>query len=274
MQVPTTTAGQHRLTINDGSSIFCINLSRLPIVANDYVDGWHTSDVTINLAPDYAVNETFYRINDGPTLNVTANGQPTITTEGSNTLEYWGTWDVYGTGLQDLHHVTIAGINIDKTPPAGSITTSSITTSPSITLSLSAIDGISGVNQTHFSNDNISWSNWEPYSTSKTWILPSDDGQKTVFVQFMDNAGLTSTYSTTLTLQTPQPTVAPLSTTSPTATPPLTPTPSPTPTPTPTAPLSPTPSPTLSVPEIPTIAAILSMLVVFILVVALTRKRK
>ena len=99
--VPTTSAGQHTLTINDGAANFCLNLTRLPLVANDYVDGWHTSDFTINLTPDYAVNETFYRINGGPIFNVTANGQPKITTEGSNnTLEYWSTWNVYGTGIK------------------------------------------------------------------------------------------------------------------------------------------------------------------------------
>ena len=112
VQVPTTTAGQHTLTVNDGSSNFCVNLTRLPKVANDYVDGWHTSNFTINLTPDYPVNETFYRINGGPIFNVTANGQPTITTEGSsNTLEYWSTWNVYGTGLHDLPHVTVTELN-------------------------------------------------------------------------------------------------------------------------------------------------------------------
>ena len=43
--------------------------------------------------------ETYYFINNGAVQNVTANGQPVITTEGgNNTLEYWSTWDIYGTG--------------------------------------------------------------------------------------------------------------------------------------------------------------------------------
>ena len=57
-----------------------------------------------------------------------------------------------------------------------------------------------------FSNDNATWSAWEPYTTSKTWTLQGGDGQKTVTAQFRDNAGLTSTASYTLTLETPQPT--------------------------------------------------------------------
>ena len=233
MLVPTTSAGPHVLTINDGVSNFCINITRLPSTANNYVAGWHTSDFPINLTRDYSVNETFYSINSGPIFNVTANGQPTITTEGSsNQLEYWSTWNVYGTitGTTDLPHVTLTGIKLDKTAPAGTITTNPTTSTTVITLTLSATDAISGIAQMRFSNDNATWSNWEPYATSKAWNLLNGNGQKTVTVQYMDNAGLTSlTYSCSVTLQTPQPTL------SPTIKPAITDSPSPTPTPLPTA---------------------------------------
>jgi hypothetical protein len=67
---------------------------------NDYVDRWHTSDFSIKLAPDYDVNDTFYRINGGNTQNVTASGQPIIAVEGdNNTLwEYWA----FGTFMEQL----------------------------------------------------------------------------------------------------------------------------------------------------------------------------
>ncbi len=275
VQVPTASAGQHRLTANDGSSVFCVNLTRLPTVANDYVDGWHTSNVTVNLTPDYVVNETFYSLNGGPIYNVTASGQPMITTEGSNnTLEYWSTWDVYGSGLTDLPHVIVTGIKLDKTPPVVSITTGATTETSTVNLAVSATDVSSGVSQMRFSNDNATWSDWEPYATLKTWTLQGGNGLKTISAQFIDNAGLTSISSCTLTLQTPQPSIGPLSTTSPTATPLPTPTLSPTPAPTPTSSPSPTTSPALTVPEIPTTVAILGILVLLILVVTLTRRRK
>ena len=282
VQVPTTTAGQHRLTINDGSSNFCVNLTRLPTVANDYVaiPGWHTSNVTINLTPDYTVNGTFYKLNNGPTLNATADGQPIITTENSNnTLEYWSTWNVYGAGITDLPHMILMDIKLDETPPAGTITTNPTTSIADITLTLSATDATSGIAQMRFSNDNATWSDWEPYATSQNWMLQSGDGQKTVFAQFMDNAGLASTCSYTLTLETPQPSPTP-TLTPPTFTPALTasatpsptPTASPSPTSTPTPTPSPTPTPTAS--EIPNIFIILILLTALILVVALTKKRK
>jgi hypothetical protein len=288
MQVPTTTAGQHRLTINDGSSVFCVNLTRLPTVSNNYTDAWRTSDFNVTLTPDYAVNETFYRINGEAVFNVTANGQPTITTEGaSNTLEYWSTWDVYGTDTTDLQHVTVTSIKLDKTAPAGSITTSATTSTYAIILALSATDDNSGIAQMRFSNDNTSWSDWEQYATSKTWALQGGDGQKTVFVQFIDNAGLTSAAnSTTLTLQTQEPTAAPMSTTTTTPTPTPTPTPSPTATPTNSPLPSPTPTPTYtpepsSLPSAepqfnPEILAIVFLIVLaaVILVVGLAKRRR
>ena len=276
VQVPITDAGQHILTINDGNSNFCVNLTRLPTVANDYTVGWHTSNVTINLTPDYPVNETFYTINDGPVFNVTANGQPTITTEGdNNTLDYWSSWNIYGTGLTYLPHVTLKGIQLDKTAPAGTITTAATTTSPTITLTLSTAEDLSGISQMSFSNDNNTWSNWEPYASSTTWTLQSGDGQKTVYAQYRDNAGLTSPiYSYTLNVKTPKSTVAPTHIPSPTPTPSQTSSPTPTPTPSTTPTSTPFTSPEVVVLEIPAITGILTVLAVSILVVVLIKRRK
>jgi hypothetical protein len=218
--VPATTAGAHNLTINDGYYNFCVNLTRLPTVANDYVDEWHTSDFAINLSPDYNVDETFYRINDGTVYNVTVDGQPTITSEDvNNTLEYWSTWNVYGTDTMELQHITVTGIKLDKTAPFGSITpSSSIVYSPAITLFLAASDDVSGVWQMRFSNGGNEWSNWESYSVSKAWTLQEGTGVKTVTVQYINYAGLTSTYSCTVTLATSNPTSNPQATASPTPT--------------------------------------------------------
>ena len=278
VQIPTAIAGQHRLTISDNGNNFSVTLTRLPMVGNDYIDGWHVSDFTINLTPDYFVNETFYKLNDGSTLNVTANGQPKITTEGtSNSLEYWSTWNVYGTSLNELPHTTVTGIKLDKTPPIGTIITNTITSSTSITLSISANDDTSGVAQMRFSNADSPWSNWEPYSTSKTWSLQEGDGQKTINVQFMDNADLTSTSNYTLTLLTPQQTGDPTPTPSPTLTPLSAQSESPSPISTPNPTASPTPNPTQvtepkTIPEAP--EWILILIVLSILMLALLFRKK
>jgi hypothetical protein len=204
VQVPNTTAGKHTLTMNDGITNFCVNITRLPTVKSNYTDQWRNSNFEIDLSPDYNVNETFYRLNGGPIYSLTANGQPTITAESNNnTLEYWSTWNVYGTTLNELPHTSVTEIKLDKTAPIGTITIDVTTTqTPIIMLTLEATDETSGVAQMHFSNDNFTWSNWELYQTSKTWALLDGDGLKTVSVQFIDNAGLTSTYYLTLKLET------------------------------------------------------------------------
>ena len=240
IRIPQTFAGPHILTINDGATNFCINLTRLPSLLNDYVDRWQTSDFSIKLTPDYAVNETFYRINGGNIQNLTAHGQPLIAFEGDNsTLEYWSLWNIYGTGTTELPHKTLSGIKLDKTAPTGSITTEPFTSTPEIILQLSATDLTSGISQMRFSNDNSSWSDWQPFAASKTWILSGNIGEENVSVQFMDNAGLISTYSCEVTLQIRPPT-------------PPSPTPTPPPTSSPTPTLSPTPNPSPTAIPIPT----------------------
>jgi hypothetical protein len=269
--VPATTAGQHTLTINDGSS-FCVNITRLPAVTNDYDGQWHTSAFNITLTPDYTVNETYYSINGGLVCNVTANGQPLITSDGSNnTLEYWSTWDIYGTGTMELPHVTLTGIELEKTAPEGSIQINNgatYTSSSAVNLTVSATDSLSGISQIRFSNDG-SWdqASWEPYTSTKTWQLTSGDGLKTVYCQIEDNAGLIANLSSSIILSTPQPSPSP----SPSATssPSSTPTPSPAPSNSP----SPEPSATPEVPEL-SVQMILVLLAVSTLSLAVAYKRK
>jgi PKD repeat protein len=55
------------------------------------------------------------------------------------------------------------------------------------------------------SNDNITLSNWEPYSSTKSWNLQTGDGNTNVFVQYKDKAGLISTYNDSILLDATQP---------------------------------------------------------------------
>jgi hypothetical protein len=231
IEVPqSAAAGQHTVTVNDGACAFCVTLSRTPIVSDDSTDMWYTSDLTVNLEADFTGTQIYYKINEGATKTVAADGQPLIQSEDSgNTLEYWGVWDIYGSGSMELDHVTLTDIKLDKTAPSGSIWTASPTSTPSITLSLDASDATSGVADMHFSNDGSSYTDWESYAATKVWTLTGGDGSKNVYVQYRDHAGLTATCSCTVTLGSSDPDPTP----PPAATP--TPTPTETPTPTPTA---------------------------------------
>ena len=104
----------------------------------------------------------------------------------------------------DLTNVTIYGdvridinppVSADVTPPAGSVTINSGSTSTNdntVLLSLLATDAESGMGtgaRMKFSNDDISWSENQAYGTSKIWSLSEGDGSKTVYVKFCDAAG-------------------------------------------------------------------------------------
>ncbi len=41
-----------------------------------------------------------------------------------------------------------------------------------------------------FSNDNVSWSQWEPFKTSRSWTLNSGDGKKTVYFRTGNNSSM------------------------------------------------------------------------------------
>ncbi len=284
VHVPTTTAGQHTLTINDGTS-FCVNITRLPTVTDDYNNSWHTTDFPINLTPDYNGTQTYYSINNGPVQNVAADGQPVITTEGSNNaLEYWSTWDVYGTGAVNLQNVTLTGIQLDKTPPQGSIEIdngATVTSSSVVTVTVSASDSISGISQITLSNDQVSW---ETYTGPESWSLTSGDGVKTVYCQIQDNAGLITTLSSSIILSTeqPSPSMSPSVTstvspepTFPSPSPSATPNPSPNVISSPSPSISPTPEPsaTFQVPEL-SIQIILAMLALSTILFVVNYRRK
>lgn len=129
----------------------------------------------------------------------------TLTSGDGNKTVYYQIKD--NAGLIATHSDTII---LDTALPTGSITIAGDATyanSSSVTLTLSATDTTSGVAQMRFSNNNVTWSDWEAYATSKSWTLTTGDGTKTVYVQYKDKAGLISqSYQDTIILDTTKPT--------------------------------------------------------------------
>jgi len=188
-----------------------------------------TGSITIN-------NNATYTTSTSATLKLTA----TDATSGVYQVRYsnYGVWDIEpwetpsptktwtltsGEGTKTVYYQIKdnAGlvsetysdtIILDTAPPTGSITINSgatCTTSTSVTLTLSATDAGSGVAQMRFSHNNVTWTLWEAYSTSKAWTLTTDDGTKTVYVQYRDNTGLISPpYQDTIILDTTKPTAS------------------------------------------------------------------
>ncbi|MEM3101742.1 MAG: M4 family metallopeptidase [Candidatus Nitrosotenuis sp.] len=137
----------------------------------------------------------------------------------SNDLGSWSAWEPYastktwvinsGQGSHDVDvqfkdkagNVTTEwaiwdSITLDTISPTGSISINGgavYTNTTTVTLSLSCSDTGSGCYQMRFSNDMGSWSAWEPYASTKTWVINSGQGSHDVNVQFKDNAGNVTT---------------------------------------------------------------------------------
>ncbi|MGD2067014.1 MAG: hypothetical protein PVI43_07610, partial [Candidatus Bathyarchaeota archaeon] len=129
-----------------------------------------------------------------------------------------GTKTVYYQIMDNVGHVSetfSASIILDTKPPAGSITINDeavYTSSPSVTLMLTAADATSEVTEMRFSTEDVSWSDWEAYSDSKVWMFTADEGTKVVNYQVRDQLGLVSgTYFDTIVLDTQPPTVSVIS---------------------------------------------------------------
>jgi hypothetical protein len=100
-------------------------------------------------------------------------------------------------------------IILDTTAPTGSVMINggaTYTNTTAVNLTLSSNDTGSGVSQMCISNT-TSCSSWEAYATSKSWTLPSGDGDKTVYVWFKDTVGNANSipYSDTIILDTTNP---------------------------------------------------------------------
>jgi PKD repeat protein len=115
-----------------------------------------------------------------------------------------GNAEPYPTGDGDAH------TTVDATPPVGSLVIdggAEATADLTVTLTISATDSTSGLALMQFSDDGVSFSSWETYTTTKEWTLTGGDGTKTVYVRFQDNASNTSpAYVDTIILDTTAPT--------------------------------------------------------------------
>ena len=142
--------------------------------------------------------DKIYYTTDGtiPTTSSSIYSTPILVSE--TTLKYFAT-DLAG----NSETIKTQIYTIDTVPPTGTITISSgaaYTTSTNVNLTLSCSDSY-GCSQMQFSNDSITYSTPEAYSTTKAWALSPGDGTKTVYVKFKDTPGNWSTaYSDTIML--------------------------------------------------------------------------
>jgi len=170
-------------------------------------NGWYVSSVTVTLTRTdnvggSGVNYTKYRIDGGSWLTYSA--PFSISADGAHTVEFYSV-DLAG----NTEGTKSSPVKIDKIAPTGSVSVNSgavYTNSGSVTLALTANDATSGINQVRYSNDSVTWSAWEAFSSPKAWTLSAGDGAKTVYCQVRDAAGtVSSTFTDGIVLDTTAP---------------------------------------------------------------------
>ncbi len=87
----------------------------------------------------------------------------------------------------------------DSMPPTGTVLIeegAEYSKSVTVSLSLTATDndGV-GVAMMQFSNDGVSWSEWQSLAVTAQWVLSPEDGVRTVYARFLDSANNTSDIS-------------------------------------------------------------------------------
>jgi len=107
--------GTKAMDIADGS--FSLD-NEPPVTKHDYDGKWHTEDFSVNLSANdnegVGLLATKYRLNYGEEKNAQWDGQPYITDNGKNTLEFWS---VDKLGNEGSHEI-LADANLDKLPPS------------------------------------------------------------------------------------------------------------------------------------------------------------
>jgi hypothetical protein len=138
-----------------------------PSTQHDYDGTWRKSDFRIILTATDNINrieDTFYKINNGPVKRVSIDGHPLITSEGANnTLEYWS---VDWAGNEELPHKILTGIKLDKTTPSVvhvlRVPEDNVEPGQDVKVSVNVTDLLSGVQNVVLSctlNHSTSWNN-------------------------------------------------------------------------------------------------------------------
>lgn len=108
--------GTGTTAVDASDSTFPID-NETPITEHDYDDSWHKEDFTIELSASdgdgVGMDDTGYRLNYGEVQSIRWNGQPKITEDRINVLEYWSV-DRLG---NEEPHKTISEVKLDKTAP-------------------------------------------------------------------------------------------------------------------------------------------------------------
>jgi PKD repeat protein len=140
--------------------------------------GWYLSNVLLNLSvieSTSGIQNTYYQIDNSS--YATFGGMGILIFDGLHTIQYYSV-DIAG----NIEIYSTFQIRIDKTPPI-------YTNSTSVLLNINADDILSGIWEMCFSDDGLTWSDWEMYQNYRIYQISEGDGEKTVYMKVRDYAG-------------------------------------------------------------------------------------
>jgi WD40 repeat protein len=185
----SVTAGPYTFQIDKTPPKITYTLSSQPNIW-----GWYNTDVTVSFQCEDALS------------GVASCSSPVTVSQEGKDLEVRGE----AVDKAGNRSTTTVRVNIDKTPPTGSLTINdgaATTGSTQVTLKIQANDPLSGVAEMRFSNDGRTWSDWESFSSTRYWDLAryggsvNQMGPKTVYAQLRDRVGnVSQTFSATIRL--------------------------------------------------------------------------
>ncbi|HEX7085876.1 MAG TPA: Ig-like domain-containing protein [Vicinamibacterales bacterium] len=176
------------------------------VVFSEPVSGFDSSDVTIS---GTAGATTAVVTGSETTYNVAVSG---MTTDGTVVVSIGAGVVTDAAGNQNNASTSTDNeVIYDTTPPTGTILINggaTYTNSADVTLALTCTDALTGCAQMQFSQDALTFTDFEPIASSKMVTLIGADGDKTVYVRFRDGAGNVSTaVSDTIVLDTTPPVI-------------------------------------------------------------------
>lgn len=125
-----------------------------------------------------------------------------------------GTHNLKATAVDGFHNTAddTRTVVMDNAKPTGSIRINGgtqYTNTANVTLGLTAVDNLSGVQRMQLSDDGTTWGAPVDYAATASYTLPASDGAKTVYVRYIDGAGnVSDPYRASITLDTANPTAA------------------------------------------------------------------
>jgi FtsP/CotA-like multicopper oxidase with cupredoxin domain/ketosteroid isomerase-like protein len=189
---PKTVFAKFQDTSPMWSNPFVANIALMrggPVTTASPIPGiYSTTPLFVTLTPNTQY-VTIYYTADGstPTSDPTSTTTKVYTSPiqllATTTLKYFGV-DIGG-NVEPVNTQTWTISAVDLTASVGINNGALLTSSPTVTLNLSATDP-AGVATMQFSNDGVTYSTEEAYATTKAWTLSPGDGLKTVYVRFRD----------------------------------------------------------------------------------------